>query len=646
MAISQQYSQQKVQDTGSNYNFGDKLIKASPKRSVFDVSYKNDFSCKLGYIYPCYTQFTLPTEDYSISLSQMIRVINTPKVPLNSRQRALFQYRWTNFNRLWKYANVWISKGRSGTVSGFQPMIWYYGKASEARTKFGRGTLFDFLLGSLPQNVLRAADDEYVEFTFPALPFMMYQRDYRDVYMNQNLNPDNGEHLNSWFPFDDSDFRLIGKPGMLYTLSGIAFSPSDETLAYFRQGIAAGVSYFEFFKVFWDNPAQSAVGYYGLEIPNWSVDLTVLRYGNFADDYFTTARTSPQRGEQPTLPFDFSGSGLLPVGVNVNSEFKPAYLYGRQSNTAGGALSLTSFFSDLDGNRAVRVGQISTRSELSPVDEGFVAAFQSWDTSSPILADGSSFSGSGSVTAANLRELFSASIIGEKLARTDGSYKEFLKTFFGRSSRDAEDFHSLYIGSEYQPIVYAEVLQTSPSEGQDLGHIGAKGISASDGRIGHLYSDDFGIILGYMRIVPDTYYSTTRYKPFWYETQEDLPLPERTELGMKPILNKELLWTGNETVDNDVYGYQDIFDELRYRPNEVHGAYADPSQMDFYAYTQVRELGITPTLSQSFVAMSPANINNNYLSMPDEDVFGVQVLSHVRLVSPLPYKAIPSGLGV
>ena len=149
-----------------------------------------------------------------------------------------------------------------------------------------------------------------------------------------------------------------------------------------------------------------------------------------------------------------------------------------------------------------------------------------------------------------------------------------------------------------------------------------------------------------MRIVPDTYYSTARYKPFWYEVQEDLPLPERTELGMKPILNKELLWTGNETVDNDVYGYQDIFDELRYRPNEVHGAYADPKQMDFYAYTQVREFAVTPTLSQSFVAMSPENINNNYLSMPNEDIFGVQVLSHVRLVSPLPYKAVPAGLAI
>ena len=464
--------------------------------------------------------------------------------------------------------------------------------------------------------------------------------------MNQNLNPDRGEFLNSWFPFDDSDFRLIGKPGMFYTTTGLPFTPSDEALEAFRTNVSTH-GYDGSCRILWDSPdSTDFTSAYVSGQPNWNIDLTVLRYGNFADDYFTTARTSPQRGDQPTLPFDFSGSGLIPVGINYKDEFSPLTIYGRTSSVASAPFNFSSIVEDPSGAGGVRVGQISTNPSLTVTDNSLKSAQQAWNSSYSLMADGSSFSGSGSVTAANLRELFSASIIGEKLARTDGSYKEFLKTFFGRSSRDAEDFHSVYVGSEYQPIIYAEVLQTTPAEGQDLGHIGAKGISASDGRIGHLYSDDFGIILGYMRIVPDTYYSTARYKPFWYEVQEDLPLPERTELGMKPILNKELLWTGNETVDNDVYGYQDIFDELRYRPNEVHGAYADPKQMDFYAYTQVREFAVTPTLSQSFVAMSPENINNNYLSMPNEDIFGVQVLSHVRLVSPLPYKAVPAGLAI
>ena len=81
------------------------------------------------------------------------------------------------------------------------------------------------------------------------------------------------------------------------------------------------------------------------------------------------------------------------------------------------------------------------------------------------------------------------------------SFKLFLVKFPSHWSSHNPD----YLGGTYQPVVFSEVLQTSPASSGTLGTVGAKGISSSQGFVGRFHADDFGISMCLMSIMPDTY---------------------------------------------------------------------------------------------------------------------------------------------
>lgn len=628
-------SQSRMTESGSNYNFGDKILTPNLKRSVLDTSYKNIFTGTIGPLYPFYLQFCMPNEDYTINTRSLIRVVNTPRVPLASGLKVFISFYYSSFYSLWKNAHVFFSKYGTGEVIGRTPFFRTadFSQASAYFTKgqlnnyLARGSLFDFLIGSPPKTFLSEQDSTATqEFEFPAMPFLMYQKIWRDYFLNKNLNYANDDY-GKLFPYDDSDFRFDGTITDIYDLHGIPGSVRDALRA----------------------PVD-------INTRTWWTNLWRLRWSNFADDYFTTARLEPQRGDQPTLDFMLSFNSLN-VGINPSgTNFIPLSLYGSFTSDLSGDVIGFSQNSNLLGYSATDGSQfvINNSEGTSRVGNIFGGEILGGASNTKRVAPDSTSlvvspkqTASSTISASLLRGLMSASVIAEKSNRTDGTYLEWVRTFFNQKPSSAFDFKPVYIGGDWQPIVFTEVLQQTPTTGtisQPLGHIGGKGISSGSGFIGKFHCSDFGYIMGILRVVPETYYDQARYKPLWYETQEDFPLPERYELGMQPILNKELFWSGERDVDNDVYGYQDRLDELRYRMNEVHGKHADPDSESFFPYTMVRHFESTPTLTNSFVTMNSTNVNKSFVTSYDEDIFSIQVITDVRLVSTLPYRTVPSGL--
>lgn len=600
-------SQSNIRDTGSNYSFGDKVIKPDIKRSRFDCSYVNYLTAEEGAIYPIYLQFFQPKEDYELSVDAFIRVINPPVVPLLSGQRVFFHYYAVTMPQIWKQFQTFMTKGRNGNVAFRVPTIKSGNKASQLILSHGRGTLFDFLIGSLPKDILDASvsnPDLYCEFEYNALPFMAYQRIFRDYYMNQRLNNNQnmGIEGNVWFPYDDAEFRLD------YTLG--------DSLSY--------------------NGSNSS----------WRIDLTALRYRNYADDYFTSALESPMLGNVDPIEFDIS-SFSVSTGVEVDNAFKEIYLsayktedglyplmQSHQSGTSPASYSFSNIGS-ASGQGSVNIGSTPS-SGLSSSN------FDTFTTK--IISKLNQDSVRTTLYANQLRDLLVLSHIAEKHARIDGSYSEYIGTFYDKRPRSGQDFRPTYIGGSYQRIQFGEVLQTTENSNSPLGTIGGKGASSNSGWIGRYHSDDYGFIMGLMSIVPDTIYSTGVNRSLLYSVQEDFPLPERNDLGMQPIFKKELLWTGNSDIDDDVWAYQDRFDELRYRANEIHGAFGDSNDLSFSPYTQYRKITSMPTLSQSFVTLGNNNINKDWRSVVNLPPYGCQVYTKALAVKPMPYKAVPIGL--
>ena len=627
-----------VKDSGSNYSFYNGSPKANNlPRSVFDLSHINTMTATLGKRYPVWTQHTLPNEDYKIDVEAVARVVNPPVVPLMSKQRILFHTYWLSYYQLWKQAQLFFDKGRNkkqykDSSSIKIPTITF--------TEFKRGSLADFLGFNCATSF---TDKENKKMTVSALKFMAYVRIWRDCYMNQRIYsawllkmanakypalPDGGESLRKnyqliydfLFPVDDADFRI----------------GSEQWNNLIKNSFAKGFLFYS------------------------------LKYANFADDYFTRSQLSPMYVDDEDIPsIDFNGGDVVFKLKNgtVSDKYPSGYNFNlQQGNSIAGVDTWKT-----TGFKHSIVLDNDLYSKPNDVNYPQLGVFEdvpnAWGNSSISVPGNfnSSFVSAlnntvkvenlvSSITIDAIRKCESATLILEKMAKTDGSYAQYAKAFFGERPKSAYDFRPTYVGGSYQSVMYSQVLNTT-SDNQ--GKVTGIGISSGIGNIGRFHSDDYGIFMTIMTIVPDTYYCQGLSREDTYEVAEDFYLPERAQLGMQGVLEKEIYNQTDDKEDenNSLFGYQNIYDELRYRANEVHGDVADVDSASgsvgasFSPYIQTRYFKSAPTLTPSFLTME-GNINNSWLSAKDEPPFIVQVANKVQAVRPVPYRAKPATFGM
>lgn len=636
-----------VRDSGSNYSF----YSGSPKainlpRSVFDLSHINTISAKLGIRYPVWTQHTLPNEDYRIDVEAVARVVNPPVVPLMSKQRILFHTYWLSYYQLWKQAQLFFDKGRNKSQykessSLIIPKI--------VLKSWKRGYLADFL----GFNCSSSFDEKSGKsMTVSALKFMAYIRIWRDCYLNQRI-------FSSWLLSTINDPKLPSAWKDSYQKVYDFLFPVDD--ADFRIGSE------QWKKLISDSAAFNY--------------LMKLKFADFADDYFTRSQLSPMYIDDDDIPsisakIDSASPFILkdnaffkayPNGYNYNfdvgSHTDNLYLRGGKVNdgklmyysdgrfarSSNGTANLIPnnapsniVFPQFgvegegsEGSNSVPVNGIAQQQYLNALNNTFSLA-----------ASG----GLSGITIDAIRKCESATLILEKMAKTDGSYAQYAKAFFGERPKSAYDFRPTYVGGSYQSVVYSQVLNTT-SDNQ--GKVTGIGISSGSGNIGRFHSDDYGLFITIMTIVPDTYYCQGLNREDTYEVAEDFYLPERAQLGMQGVLEKEIYNQTDDKEDdnNKLFGYQNIYDELRYRANEVHGDVADVESASgsvgasFSPYIQTRYFQAPPTLTPFFLTMD-GNINNSWLSAKDEPPFIVQIANKVQAVRPVPYRAKPATFGM
>jgi len=330
-----------------------------------------------------------------------------------------------------------------------------------------------------------------------------------------------------------------------------------------------------------------------------------------------------------------------------NSKLSSIY-YNTMAGSGKGVPSV-----DLDAGIDTTVSSFNVSALTSGVDSNFTTMGAPVNLS--LLAHGvAPITANTQITLAALRELNSAQRILEKMAHIDGSYGEFCLTFFGNKPKSAEEHDPIYIGGAYQAIQMSDVLQSGGTVGSQIGGQDAVTIqgtqsgyafSHDDGYIGKFHSDDYGIIMGIISIMPDLMYSQGIRRQDSMQVQEEFYLPERAGLGPQAILNRELFYDPSASVDqNDgLFAYISRFDQYRYRSNEIHGLVADDTNLSFFPYTQSRKFNTLPKYSQEFMS-TKGNVRKDFLTAPDEVPFIVQVANNVRAVRPLPYYAVPAEL--
>lgn len=158
-----------------------------PGRSVFDLSYANKFSGKMGNLYPVYVEEVVPGDIFDIGAACVMRM--TPMVaPILHEVEVHFHaffvpYRLlsdrvaqTDGSTLWER---FITGGQNGNAVASLPRVNLTSPPSE-------GGIFDFLGLGVPGVTLAVNGGDDSPIAYPA---MAYNQIYNDWYRHETLDP-------------------------------------------------------------------------------------------------------------------------------------------------------------------------------------------------------------------------------------------------------------------------------------------------------------------------------------------------------------------------------------------------------------------------------------------------------------------------
>lgn len=329
-------------------------------------------------------------------------------------------------------------------------------------------------------------------------------------------------------------------------------------------------------------------------------------------DYFTVSRPWQQRGTAPAVPI----SGFAPLKL---------------------------FFED--GNLAVVPQVLSPRFDDLPIAAGNLATFQTSQTSGLAQRDitpdsgpyyqAADLSGASTFTPADLRLAFQIQKWQELNARAGVRYTEFLRSHFNVSPTDDRLQRPEFIGGVKHRVMFSEVLQTSQTSSESpQGNLAGHGITADSSFVGKYYAQEFGIIMGLMRVVPRTMYQQGINRQWLRKSSWDFYFPEFAHLSEQPVLTGEI-YAGENAVENlKVFGYQERFGEMRINYNTVAGDMRD--KLDYWHLG--RKFSTSPTLGSDFVTCKP---DKRIFAVQDEPGLIITHTNRVTAVRPLPRMGVP-----
>lgn len=615
---------------------------------------------------------TVPNTEVWLNYDVQITFRNPSVRKMLNGWRCYLHAYYNKKSDLWEGWNNFITRGRSGTESGggqgleiphiktrlinhpgsgtsyevspFTPMSLYnyIGYPSEVTPMNGEVRNLTKTCGVETAQITNESKTglaNYTNIKINALKAVMYQRLWRDKFAPQNLLQNN----KNLFPDNEDHFILSYNAS---EVSRIKYEEEDED----------------------DFNNINNKDWYTLNNTERDVRIDCLRFRQFAGDRFTTSSPFPEmlRGDAPTLNIEIDSSAL---SVNI-----PA------NTILGDTIAVDNVFSNTqkaihrlkNDNWAVNhsdasSGNTNVYTTAYDIENGSHVIPNSEQTIVPLEAEQIrnngyyyvknsqelSYSVSGNtiaseITLSQLRSLEVFTIFAERMARTNGNYNEMIKAQYGHNPR-ALNREAIYIGGSYQDILSNSIYQTSNGENDEtpLGTQVAMGQSASYNKLGYFHANDYGYIMVVMSIVPETIYTTGIHKLDTSLTMEEQYFPIMNNLSAEAVLNKEIYVSGNEEVDNDVWGYAERFSEYKSRRSKAVGLSELPSEISAYdsALIMARRFNQSQDLNADFVTGYPTNYSLDSFTSNEEAPFDFAIREDVNINYPMPYTTIPEGLG-
>lgn len=307
-------------------------------------------------------------------------------------------------------------------------------------------------------------------------------------------------------------------------------------------------------------------------------------------DYFTTSRTSKQKGTAVNLDINgfapvigtTTGPNLDPIGLMQTANGYTGTLRSRTIDTTGGFLNASNQSTAWVDNSTIAIN--SAASGLQANLTG----------------------GAGYVSIDDLREAIQLQGYKEDMLRYGSRYTEYLRQM-GVKSSDARLQRPEYLGGGKQTIQFSEVLATAETEVDstttNVGAMKGHGIAAMRSNRYRRFFEEHGYVISLMSVVPKTVYVQSCQREFFKRTKEDFFQKQLQHIGQQTVLAAEVWAKIAESNPDASFGFQDRYDEYRRHESSVSGEF----RTTLNYWHMGRSFSTIPVLNNDFVYSNPTD---------------------------------------
>ncbi|UPW40831.1 major capsid protein [Sigmofec virus UA08Rod_6581] len=351
-----------------------------------------------------------------------------------------------------------------------------------------------------------------------------------------------------------------------------------------------------------------------------------LRYRCWSKDYFTSALTSAQLGEDVGVPI---AGGNAPV-VLVNTVNTPRW------QTQSGTTKAGDLQSSATGSTLISPSSGESLNNVQFNPNGTLQA---------------NLAGASAVSVNNLRLAIAVQQWRERMITGGTRYKEQLYSMFGVISPDARLQRPEYLGKLNMKLQIGEVFQTSQTtDSSPQGEMSGRSNTYGNGFLFKKYNfKEHGFVFILMSIKPRATYQQGLPRKWQKFDWDDYAWPLLSNLGEQEVKNSELYFDfgpSGQVANDDTFGYQSRYSEYKFLNSTVHGDFK--TSLSFWHLGRI--FNSRPGLNEDFITVKPADANRIFPvytgSDNFKDRFWYQILFDVRWNRPLPKFARPGGFTV
>ena len=222
------------------------------------------------------------------------------------------------------------------------------------------------------------------------------------------------------------------------------------------------------------------------------------------------------------------------------------------------------------------------------------------------------------------------------------SYTEIIRGFFGVTSPDARQQRPEYLGGKRIPINMNQVAQTSSTDSTSpQGNVAAFSLTVDSDRMFTKSFTEHGTILGLFCVRQEHSYDQGINRMWSRKKVLDFYQPQMAFLGEQAVLNKEIYATGTSQ-DEEVFGYNERWAELRYKPNINTGAFSTQYAQSLDAWHYGDSYSALPVLSDTWRRETKDYIDRTLaVTSATEDQYIMDSRLEMTATRPLPMYSIP-----